>query len=223
MIKLCIFDLDGTLADTLASIAYFGNEALRALGAAEIPTEEYRRFIGNGADRLMRRMAAFRFGEYNEALIARLRKRYDAVYAEKPAYLVAPYPGIVELLKALQKAGLLLAVNSNKPDDMTNAVVAQVFPDVPFACVLGQREDLPRKPDPAAVYEILRSLGVSKEECVYIGDSEVDLATAKNAKIAAISATWGFRSREALLEAGAQLLADSPAQIPKLLETLSRK
>lgn len=222
MIKLCIFDLDGTLTDTLSSIAYFGNEALRALGAAEIPSEEYRRFIGNGADRLMRRMAAYRFGQYDEALITAMRKVYDAAYAEKPAYLVEPYDGIRELLRSLSEKGFLLAVNSNKPDDMTNAVVSEVFPDVSFSRVLGQRNGLPQKPDPAAVYEILSALGLSKEECVYIGDSEVDITTAQNAGISAISATWGFRSREVLIEAGAKILADTPAEIPALLETLSR-
>ena len=222
MIKLCIFDLDGTLTDTLSSIAYFGNEALRALGAAEIPSEEYRRFIGNGADRLMRRMAAYRFGQYDEALITAMRKVYDAAYAEKPAYLVEPYDGIRELLRSLSEKGFLLAVNSNKPDDMTNAVVSEVFPDVSFSRVLGQRNGLPQKPDPAAVYEILSALGLCKEECVYIGDSEVDITTAQNAGISAISATWGFRSREVLIEAGAKILADAPAEIPALLETLSR-
>lgn len=223
MIRLCIFDLDGTLADTLFSIAHFGNEALEALGGKPIPPEQYRNFIGNGADNLIRRMAAYDFGDCPEEKIRALRREYDAFYAARPAYLVTPYEGIPELLFELAEKGMLLAVNSNKPDDMTRAVVAEVFPKARFSMILGQREGLPRKPDPAAVDEILSALGAKKEECVYIGDSEVDLATAKNAEVAAISATWGFRSREALENAGAKLFADLPSQIPALLAQLSKE
>ena len=205
-VKAVIFDMDGTVADTLASIAGFGNAALTAHGFPTLDVELYRQLIGNGADVLMRRMLDAAGADYTEDTVKALRKTYDVLYEADPTKLVVPYPGIIELLRAIRADGVKTAILSNKPDNMTGFIAAALFPGL-FDIVHGQRAHLPKKPDPTTVLQLCEELGVTPAECLYVGDSGVDMQTGKNAGIVSAGVTWGFRSVEELKENGADHLA----------------
>lgn len=213
----CIFDLDGTLADTLHSIAYFGNRTLEAFGLPSIDVMDYRTLVGNGADVLMDRMLA-RVGAHltGEARRA-FRAEYDRCYAEDPLALVGAYPGMPEVLARQHDQGRRLAVLSNKPDDMTRAIVAGLYPDI-FTAVHGQREGVPTKPDPTALLAIAKELGVSPQKILYVGDSGVDMDAGRNAGMDTCGVRWGFRTDEELLEHGAMYLAGSPVQLESIID-----
>lgn len=207
MYKACIFDLDGTLTDTLESLTYSVNETLRRLGLAPITEEQCRNFVGDGARCLIER-ALRASGDEELELIEEGMKTYGEVFSVNCTRAVAPYEGIVDMLHQLKEREMKLAVLSNKPDAQTKMVVAQFFGDELFDWVQGQQEGVPRKPDPAAVFAIMERLGVSKEETIYVGDSDVDMKTGKSAGVFTVGVTWGFRSRQVLEEAGADLIAD---------------
>ncbi|MCI9193081.1 MAG: HAD family hydrolase [Acutalibacter muris] len=213
----CIFDLDGTLADTLHSIAHFGNGTLEAFGYPPIDPIEYKQLVGNGADLLMRRMLARVGAKLSEEELKRFRAEYDRRYADDPMALVGAYPGLPYMLPRLRESGMKLGVLSNKPDDMTRAIVAGLYPGI-FHAVHGQREGIPTKPDPAAVLALAEELGASPGGVLYIGDSGVDMDTAKNAGMDSCGVLWGFRSKEELLEHGAMYLAGDPAELEKVIE-----
>lgn len=213
----CIFDLDGTLADTLHSIAYFGNRTLEAFGLPPIDVMEYRTLVGNGAQVLMDRMLAHVGAHLAEDARRAFRAEYDRRYAADPLALAGAYPGMPELAEYLRGQGLKLAVLSNKPDDMTRIIVEELYGQV-FQVVHGQREGIPTKPDPTAVLAIAKELGVSPEEALYIGDSGVDMDTARNAGMDSCGVRWGFRTEEELLEHGAMFLAGGPDQLRKIIE-----
>ena len=216
-VKAGIFDMDGTVADTLASIAGFGNAALKAHGYPEIETERYRRLVGNGADVLMRRMLdAVSAQPYTEADVQALRATYDALYESDPTRLVAPYPGIPALLRDVRDAGVKTAVLSNKPDNMTRFIAGALFPGL-FDIVHGQRAGVPKKPDPAAVFEICEALGVRPAECLYVGDSGVDMQTGANTGMPTAGVTWGFRGADELRQNGAVHLADDAGALRRLI------
>ncbi len=213
----CIFDLDGTLADTLHSIAHFGNGTLEAFGYPPIDPIEYKQLVGNGADLLMRRMLARVGAKLSEEELKRFRAEYDRRYADDPMALVGAYPGLPYVLPRLWESGMKLGVLSNKPDDMTRAIVAGLYPGI-FHAVHGQREGIPTKPDPAAVLALAEELGAAPGGVLYIGDSGVDMDTAKNAGMDSCGVLWGFRSKEELLEHGAMYLAGDPAELEKVIE-----
>ncbi|ANU54270.1 HAD family hydrolase [Acutalibacter muris] len=213
----CIFDLDGTLADTLHSIAHFGNGTLEAFGYPPIDPIEYKQLVGNGADLLMRRMLARVGAKLSEEELKRFRAEYDRRYADDPMALVGAYPGLPYVLPRLRESGMKLGVLSNKPDDMTQAIVAGLYPGI-FHTVHGQREGIPTKPDPAAVLALAEELGAAPGGVLYIGDSGVDMDTAKNAGMDSCGVLWGFRSKEELLEHGAMYLAGDPAELEKVIE-----
>lgn len=213
----CIFDLDGTLADTLHSIAHFGNGTLEAFGYPPIDPIEYKQLVGNGADLLMRRMLARVGAKLSEEELKRFRAEYDRRYADDPMALVGAYPGLPYMLPRLRESGMKLGVLSNKPDDMTRAIVAGLYPGI-FHAVHGQREGIPTKPDPAAVLALAEELGAAPGGVLYIGDSGVDMDTAKNAGMDSCGVLWGFRSKEELLEHGAMYLAGDPAELEKVIE-----
>lgn len=210
--NVCIFDLDGTLTDTLESLVYCTNKTLEELGMLPITEEECRAFVGNGAKRLiMSALEASGDGELsrlNEAMETYLR-----IFSENCLYHVKPYDGILELLGALKEKGIRLAVHSNKPHAQTVDVVGRIFGDGVFDVVQGQEEKLPRKPDPAGVFKIAEKIGAEVSDCIYIGDSEVDIATGANAGIKAVGVSWGFRGRKLLLEAGAKIVIDRPEEL----------
>ncbi len=212
MKQAVIFDMDGTVADTLRSIAGFGNAALTAHGFPAVPVERYKQLVGNGRDLLIRRMLAESGRPFTETDYAAVGGTYDALYAEDPAKLVAPYPGIPELLRALRARGVKTAVLSNKPDDMTQAIAALLFPGC-FDAVQGQIAGVPKKPDPTAALALCAFLGARPETTLYVGDSGVDMQTGKNAGFETVGVLWGFRGEAELKENGAVHLVRSAAEI----------
>lgn len=216
MYKACIFDLDGTLTDTLDSLVFSVNETLKEMGLAEISRDKCREFVGNGARRLME-LALLENGEENLRRLDTAMEIYGRVFDANCTYRVVPYEGIRELLEAMHRAGIRLAVLSNKPDKQAVHVVEEIFGKGTFQWIQGQKEGVPRKPDPTAALQIAGALGAEPSESVYIGDSEVDVATGKNAKMFTIGVAWGFRGREELAKAGAEHIVDSPAEIMRLI------
>lgn len=210
--KACIFDLDGTLTDTLESLTYSVGETLREMGLPKITEEECRSFVGNGARVLMERSLEAA-GEEDLTRIDEGMERYGRIFDANCTYHVTPYEGIKEMLEMLGKRGVKRAVLSNKPHQQTVKVVREIFGEGTFDYVQGQQEGIPRKPDPAGVYRLLEKLEVTKEECLYVGDSEVDVQTGRNAGVRTIGVTWGFRTRETLMEAGAKTIIDRPEEL----------
>ena len=209
-----LFDLDGTLLDTLEDILAAANYTLREMGYPERTLTEMRRFVGNGAEMQVRR--AFGAGA-DEALIQRALIRYKAYYAAHCREKTRPYDGVPELLAELKRRGYRLAVVSNKPDEAVRPLAAQYF-DGLMEAAMGETAQRRRKPAPDMVNDAIAALGADRSRAVYVGDSEVDIETARNAGIPCISVTWGFRDREQLLEAGASELAATAQELRKLLE-----
>ena len=196
MKKLVIFDLDGTLLDTIADLAESANYALKQLGYPTHPVEVIRTYVGNGINKLLER--SLPADEQTEENVMRMRTHFIPYYDAHNADLSAPYPGIVSLLEELQAKGLMIAVASNKYQEATVKLVKHYFPTIRFVEVLGQREGINVKPDPTIVFDILKKADVSAEETLYVGDSGVDMQTALNAGVDAVGVTWGFRSRAEL-------------------------
>lgn len=213
MYQACIFDLDGTLADTLASIGGFANQALNALGYPAIPIEEYRLLVGNGADMLMRGMLRRTAGSYTEEDVQRLRRVYDDLYEADPVRDVQNYPGMPELVAALRREQLPAAVLSNKPHNVVCTIVEALFPAGSFRLCYGQRDGVPRKPDPKGALLIAGELAVPPSHILYIGDTDVDMKTATAAGMDSVGVLWGFRGREELERNHARFLAQRPADI----------
>jgi phosphoglycolate phosphatase len=196
MKKLVIFDLDGTLLDTIADLAGATNYALTQLGYPTHDTDTIRTFVGNGINKLLER--ALPANEQTEENVMRMRSYFVPYYDAHNADLSSPYPGIEVLLQRLQDNGSEIAVASNKYQEATTKLVNHSFPTIRFAEVLGQRENIPVKPHPTIVFDILNKTGIDKKEVLYVGDSGVDMQTAQNAEVDAIGVTWGFRSRTEL-------------------------
>ena len=215
MKKLVIFDLDGTLLNTIADLAHSTNYALNKLGYPTHEIEKYNFMVGNGIDKLFER--ALPEEEKSKENVLRVRKEFVPYYDIHNADDSRPYPGIPELLSYLQDAGVQIAVASNKYQAATQKLVDHYFPEIHFTAVLGQREGVKVKPDPIIVSDILEIAKVAKEEALYVGDSGVDMQTAHNGGLTACGVTWGFRSRENLVEAAADAIADTPAELGKLL------
>lgn len=217
MYKACIFDLDGTLTDTLESLTYSVNATLRELGLGQITPTQCKEFVGSGARRLIEQSIQAT-GDPEASRIEEAMEAYGRIFKIHCTYHVAPYDGIVDMLQELKKEGVQLAVLSNKPHLQTQDVVATFFEKDTFARVYGQQEGVPRKPDPAAVHMILEELGVDAEDCLYIGDSDVDMLTGCAAGVSAVGVTWGFRSREVLLEHGATYIVEKPGEIVSIVK-----
>ena len=196
MKKLVIFDLDGTLLDTIADLAGATNYALAQLGYPTHDTDAIRTFVGNGINKLLER--ALPANEQTEENVMRMRSYFVPYYDAHNADLSSPYPGIEVLLQRLQDNGIEIAVASNKYQEATTKLVKHYFPTIQFAEVLGQRENIPVKPHPTIVFDILNKPGIDKKDVLYVGDSGVDMQTAQNAEVDAIGVTWGFRSRTEL-------------------------
>ena len=196
MKKLVIFDLDGTLLNTIADLAESANYALKQLGYPTHDVETIRTFVGNGINKLLER--ALPDEEKTEENVMRMRTHFVPYYDIHNADLSTPYPGIISLLEELQAKGLMIAVASNKYQEATVKLVKQYFPMINFVEILGQREGINVKPDPTIVFDILKKANVSPEETLYVGDSGVDMQTAINAGVDAVGVTWGFRPRAEL-------------------------
>lgn len=205
-----IFDLDGTLVDSLRGIATSLNHALAASDLPIHPPESVRGFIGNGARILIQRAAP---ADADEALLHTVEQAFKSHYDLTWPDGTSVYDGIDDLLVTLQQRGHPLAVLSNKPHPFTEAIVSKMFPTVRFAAVLGQRCGIPHKPDPAGALEIAASLHLPPELCVIIGDSTMDLETARNAGMHTVAVTWGFHDRDRLVAAGANVMVDTPEEL----------
>lgn len=208
--KTYIFDLDGTLLSTLADLAASTNYALRTHHMPERSLDEVRRFVGNGVKKLMERAIP---DGLNNPLFEETFATFRQHYMQHNLDTTQPYPGIMQLLKQLKAEGKNIAVVSNKFYAATRELCRHFFGDlVPVA--IGEREDIRKKPAPDTVIEALRELGVDKEGAVYIGDSDVDIMTAKNSGMPCVSVLWGFRDKEFLLEHGATTLILKPEEMP---------
>lgn len=194
--RLAIFDLDGTLLNTIADLAQSTNQALQACGYPTHPIESYRFFVGNGINKLFER--ALPEEARTEEEIMRIRSLFIPYYDAHNTELSLPYPGIPELLEQLQTMGVEIAVASNKYQRATEKLIRHYFPHIRFAAIFGQREGVPVKPDPQIVHDILDIVRIPRHEVLYIGDSGVDMQTAHNAGIDSIGVLWGFRPQEEL-------------------------
>jgi haloacid dehalogenase superfamily, subfamily IA, variant 1 with third motif having Dx(3-4)D or Dx(3-4)E len=215
MKRLVIFDLDGTLLNTIADLAFSTNYALEKNGFPVHPKEDYNMFVGNGVNKLLER--ALPEGQKTEENIMLIRKDFLSYYDEHNTDYSAPYPGIPALLNLIQEKGLRLAVASNKYQAATIELVKRYFSNIKFDVTLGQREGVPIKPDPTIVYDILAETGIDKCDAIYVGDSGVDMQTAKNSGVDAIGVTWGFRPRSELELFNPLYIVDKAEDIPALL------
>jgi phosphoglycolate phosphatase len=219
-IHAVLFDLDGTLLDTLADIAQAANEALAVEGLPAHPDADYRDFIGDGVAMLFRR--ALPPGSADEARVARCVEAFQVTYSRHWDRRTRPYPGIPELLDALTARGMALAVLSNKPDDFTRMYGDRYLAPWPFRIVVGHREGVPRKPDPAGALEIAGRLGLEPAAIAYVGDSGVDMKTARGAGMYAVGVNWGFRPEEELWANGADAIIGHPFELLGVLDGFGR-
>ena len=215
-IKCAVFDLDGTLLNTIKTIHFYLNLSLRENGLSEIDEQSCMSFVGDGAVKLVER-ALSHIGINDEDVFRKVFADYNKAYDADPYYLTEPYPEIINLVSLLASQGIKIAVLSNKPDFATRAAVAHFFGNS-FSYVAGARDGVRLKPAPDSLLSILSVLDVDPSETVYIGDSDQDIMTAKNAFLGGcISVTWGFRSREELISSGATKLVDYPSDIIKMI------
>ena len=215
-IKACIFDLDGTLTNTINAIAHFGNIALAAFDLPEIPVEDYKIYVGDGRDKLIHRMLRV-YGKDNAEMFEKVRDVYDENYENDYLYDTDAYDGIRELLEELKENGIKIAVCSNKPDNVVHFVTDNIFGENYFDAVHGVIDGMPTKPNPFTTLEIAKKLGVKPSECLFLGDTNVDIFTAKNAKMTSVGVLWGFRTRNELVQAGADYIAENPHVILQLI------
>jgi phosphoglycolate phosphatase len=215
-IRAVLFDLDGTLLDTLDDLAGAMNRVLAARGLPGHPVDAYRRFVGDGVAALVERAlpASARTPEALASTTAALRDEYARSWAVR----TRPYPGIPELLDALVARGLPLAVLSNKPHDAAAAMGTHFLARWPFVEVRGLRDGAPRKPDPAQALELAAALGAEPAACAFVGDSAVDVLTARRAGMRAVGVAWGFRGEDELREAGAEAVLHEPRELLALVD-----
>lgn len=212
MYKACIFDLDGTLTNTLESLVFSVNETLKEMELPTVSDEQCRLFVGNGARVLMEK-SLLAGGEKDLSRLDEAMAVYGRIFDANCTYHVVPYEGIPQILEDMKSMGMCMAVLSNKPDKQAVHVVETIFGKEMFQCIQGQKDGVPRKPDPYAALQITEELGVKPGETVYIGDSEVDIATGMAAGMKTIGVSWGFRDMETLAEAGAEHIVSAPNEI----------
>lgn len=210
--KAVIFDLDGTLVDSIADLADSANAMLASYGFAQHRLEEYRYFVGNGARKLVERCLPEERSK-DARFVGEALERYNHCYEERLLNKTQPYDGILSLLDSLRKKRIPMAVCTNKQQFAAEAVVAKLFPEGTFRENIGDQKGMPRKPDPSKVLHIAGNIGVSPEEVAYLGDTSVDMETAKNAGFLPVGVTWGFRPREELIDSGARILLDHPMEL----------
>ncbi|WNG40723.1 HAD family hydrolase [Archangium violaceum] len=212
-LRAALFDLDGTLLDSLHDIGAAMNHALASQGLPVHPLAAYRHFVGEGVQVLVSRAVPADRAELQAPVLA----AYRAFYAEHMQDHTRPFPGIPALLARLADEGVKLAVLSNKPDASTRRLVADLLPDVRFGAVYGERSGVPRKPDPTAALSIAAELGVGPGDCAFIGDTGVDMETARAAGMYGVGVTWGFRGEEELQTHGARVLARTADELLQAL------
>ncbi|MCR5635938.1 MAG: HAD family hydrolase [Clostridiales bacterium] len=216
MLKLCIFDLDGTTADTIEDLSHAADYALRKKGLPTHTLDEYKYFVGNGIPKLISRAAKTE----DKAVLQELLRDFKDYYAKHLTDKTKPYSGIDEMFKTLTNKGVQLAVYSNKADEYVGIILKKLFSDVSFLWYAGNREGYSPKPDVELMERYLKRYNIKPEECLFIGDSNVDIQTAKNAKMRSCGVLWGFRTREELENEGADFIAAEPEDIVKIADRL---
>lgn len=215
MSRVIIFDLDGTLLDTLEDIAISANFALTTLGFDAQPTYKYRYFVGEGVFKLFENI--FATNPQNQETIHKAVTLFESYYAQQFNQNTKLYDGIRKMLSFLQKRRFKLAILSNKPDSFTKLCAIKYLREWKFDVVYGAREGVPRKPHPKGALDIVELLGVKPEECYYLGDTMIDMQTANSAGMIALGALWGFREEAELREHGAEYVMKTPSEVIKLL------
>lgn len=214
--RLAIFDLDGTLLNTIEDLGTACNHALEMCGCQKRRMEEYNKLVGRGIYNLFR--GALPEGMKSDAMVMKMKGFFVPYYNMHKCDLTRPYEGIPEMLLRLKEKGILLAVASNKYQEGTEQLIRHYFGEGMFAAVLGQREGMPIKPDPRIIYEIMDAAGIhAKDEAIYAGDSDVDMETGRNAGIRTAGVTWGFRSREELAEYNPWKVCENPEALLKAI------
>ena len=217
MIRIAVFDLDGTLVDSLTDLALSVNKGLKEAGLPEHPVDRYNRFVGNGRAVLIRRAV----GEGRaEELYEQVLRTFDREYRLHCNDNTAAYDGCAEMLRTLDENGIATAVLSNKPDEFMDKILGKLYPGHRFLEAWGQKPQYKCKPDREALHAMLSLHSIAPEDCVYIGDSDVDVLTARNAGVKMAGVSWGFRGRKELLDAGAPFVADNAEELTRYLLSL---
>ena len=209
--QACIFDLDGTIADTLESIAHVSNQVLEHFHMEPQPVEDFKYFAGDGADMLMERCFAAASGKREN--LKEAQQMYRDVFRRDPLYRVKPFEGMTETLAELKRRGVKLAVCSNKPHEAAVGCVEGLFGSDLFDVVLGQKPEIPRKPAPDAPLLIAERFGIKPQDCIYAGDTNTDMQTGKAAGMYTVGVLWGFRTREELEENHADTVIEKPEDL----------
>ena len=212
--RAVIFDMDGTLLDTIEDLADSMNAVLNSLGFPEHPLSSYRAFVGDGIEVLV--MRSLPEGRRTEQIIARSVKVMKEEYSSRWSVKSRPFPGIPELLDGLTERGMALSILSNKLDSFTKAMAASLLPNWNFAEVRGLSPDIPRKPDPAGARICANRMGVDPRHCIFVGDSAIDMETAGRAGMAAFGVLWGYQDKQLLINHGARILLDDPRDLLRL-------
>lgn len=214
MKKLCVFDLDGTLLDTIDDLREAANFALKNHNLKQYSSDEYKKMVGHGIANLIEEASGI---SKNDKSFVSLMNDFQSYYSKHNFDLTIPYHGITDVLDKLSQSSVQIAILSNKQDVFVKKIVNHFFPNINFAIVRGQIKEFPVKPDPASLLDILKTLKYQKSEAVYIGDSDIDVQTAKNAGVECIGAVWGFRGLKELKNAKADFLALKPIDILQYL------
>jgi phosphoglycolate phosphatase len=214
--KAVIFDLDGTLLDTITDLANSMNEVLKRNGFPIHDIERYKYYVGDGVDQLVTR--ALPKNMIDDNIVSKITKEYREEYSNRWAEKTKPYNGIYELLDGLVELGLRINVLSNKPDETTKIVIKKFLSKWNFEIVAGAQKDVPEKPDPAGAIILAKKLGLNPDEILYVGDTNTDMKTANGAGMFAVGALWGFRTADELLENGAKVLVKYPTDIFDLVK-----
>lgn len=210
--KAVIFDLDGTLVDSISSIANATNKALKKCNLKERSIEEYKYFAGDGALELLKR-ACYASGDTKYENLDKIFKIYNEIFEKDCTLGVKPFENIKNMLKILKEKNIKLAVLSNKPHERTLDVVKKIFPENYFDYVLGYKNEETKKPSPKGAIHICNYLTIPNESCIYVGDTDTDMQTGKNAKMYTVGVTWGFRKKEELEKNGADIIINNPLEL----------
>lgn len=214
-VKLVIFDLDGTLLNTIDDLALSVNHVLKKRGYPTHSIEQYKYFVGNGVTKLIERAIPKELS--TPELVRSIQDEYVEYYAQHGKENTTPYQGIEELITKLTDSGIDIAVASNKHHSATIEIIEYYFGKNTFCIIFGKREGYHPKPDPQIIYDILKECGVTKDEVLYVGDSNTDMTTATNASVQSVGVTWGFRTREELQQSNATHIIDSPIELLNII------
>lgn len=217
-IKLVIFDLDGTLMDTIVDLANSCNDVLKALNLDEHSIDDYKMKVGKGALHLIKQ--SLPPNNRDGKTIKKGLELFKNIYKKRNGEYSKPYPGVSSLLEKLNSSNLKIAILSNKPQQNTEDCINDYFPKIKFDLIYGARKGVPLKPDPTAVHEILKSLNIKKSETIFVGDSDVDIETAINAKVKPVAVDWGFRTRETLQKYNVKIVSNTHELESEILEFL---